>query len=181
MPDLTLLSPFGLPTPRQATYGALTLTEVSGLALFSLALAQGAITPHPFGLTLPDVGIVNRQGDALAFWTAPGQWLLACPDDQVLPDCDGCAVTDQSDGWVILDLSAPQDVTVERVLEKLINLDLRTFQPGQARRTGLAHLAVFVLRLDAGHVRILGQRSAAGTLWHALESAVRINSAPLHT
>lgn len=181
MPDLTPLSPFGLTTPRHATHGSLTLSEMTGLALYSVALAQGVNVPRPFDLTLPDVGGLVVQGDWLAFWTGPAQWMLSCPDGAAIPDCTGCAVTDQSDGWVTLDLRAPDAATLERVLEKLINLDLRRFQAGQARRTGLAHLAAFVLRLDVGHMRILGPRSAAGTLWHALDTAARQNSAPLHT
>ena len=181
MPDLTPLSPFGLTTPRHATHGALTLTEVTGQALYSVALSQGADVPCPFDLTLPDVGGLVVQGETLAFWTGPAQWMLACLDGTAIPDLAGYAITDQSDGWVIFDLRAPDAKTLERVLEKLVNLDLRHFPPGQARRTGLAHLSAFVLRMDAGHTRIFGPRSAAGTLWHALDTAARQNSAPLHT
>jgi sarcosine oxidase subunit gamma len=107
--------------------------------------------------------------------------MLACPDGAAMRDFAGCALTDQSDGWVTLDLRAPDAEMLERVLEKLVNLDLRRFQTGQARRAGLAHLSAFVLRMDAGHARIFGPRSAAGTLWHALDTAARQNSAPLHT
>jgi heterotetrameric sarcosine oxidase gamma subunit len=180
VPDLTPLSPFGLTSPRHVTHGPVSLSEVSGLALSSVALLQGAEPPQPFGLTLPEVGGLVQQGGALAFWTAPAQWMLACPDGATVAAA-GCAVTDQTDGWVTLDLRAPDAAPLNRVLEKLVNLDLRAFTAGQARRTGLAHLSVFVLRMDPAFVRILGPRSAAGTLWHALETALRQNSAPLHT
>lgn len=181
MPDLTPLTAFGLTAPRHVTHGTLTVTEGAGIALFSVALGQGADVPRPWGLTLPDVGGLVVQAEVSAFWTGQGQWMLACPDGTAPPTCDGCAVTDQSDGWVTLDLCAPDGATLDGVLEKLVNLDLRAFQPHQARRTGLAHLAVFVLRMDTGHLRVLGPRSAAGTLWHALERAARLYRAPLHT
>ncbi len=180
MPDLIPLSPFGLSTPREVTHGPLTLTEVSGLALTSIALGQG-LEPAPFGLTLPAVAGLSLQGDTLAFWTAPSQWMLSYPEGAALPALEGCAVTDQTDGWVTLDLRAQDQTTLERALEKLVNLDLRRFTPGQARRTGMAHLSVFVLRMDVNTIRILGPRSAAGTLWRALETAMRLQSAPLHT
>ena len=64
------------------------------------------------------------------------------------------------------------DAAVLAVLEKLVNIDLRAFGPGYATRTGLHHMAVFVIRRGAGKVSFLGMRSAAGSLWHVLASAV---------
>jgi heterotetrameric sarcosine oxidase gamma subunit len=181
VPDLTPLSAFGLTAPRAVVHGPLSLNEVSGLALASLAITRGDKAPRLLDLSLPDVGGLVQQGDMFAFWTGPDQWMLAYPEAGDFLASDNCAVTDQTDGWVILDLCAPDGTALERVLEKLVNLDLRVFPAGQARRTGLAHLSVFVLRRDVASVRILGPRSAAGTLWHAVETVLRLHSAPLHT
>lgn len=53
MPDLSPLTALGETAPATETIGALTLTEVTGTALASLAIGRGATPPQPFGLTLP--------------------------------------------------------------------------------------------------------------------------------
>ena len=58
------------------------------------------------------------------------------------------------------------------VMAKLVNLDPRRYGPGTATRTGLEHMSVFVIRPAPGRLTVLGMRSAAGSLWHALETAV---------
>ena len=88
----------------------------------------------------------------------------------LVQEAPGCAITEQTDGFLAFDLEGPE-AAVLAVLEKLVNIDLRAFGPGYATRTGLHHMAVFVIRRGAGKVSFLGMRSAAGSLWHALASA----------
>ena len=181
MPDLTPLGPFGDTAPRKLAFGPVTLSEIAGLALLSVAPGAGARWPAPFGLTEPGVAGVTQADATCAFWCGPGQWMLACPDTVPPPALPGCAVTDQSDGWLICDLTSDDPALLERVLEKLVNLDPLALAPGRVQRTGLAHLSAFVLRLGPGQVRVLGPRSAAGSLWDALARAAARACAPLHT
>ena len=181
MSDLLPLTPLGAETPRRVTCGALTLAETPDLALASLALRRGAQTPAPFGLTLPGPGQrVEARGRA-AFWTGPGQWMLEDAEDagtdfaaELADAAPGCSVTEQTDGWAgfeIVSDAGPGPLIA--LLEKLVNLDPATLGPGRATRTGLHHMGVFVIRRAENRLAVLGMRSAAGTLWHTLDLAVR--------
>lgn len=181
MPDLTPLTALGGTAPRRVTHGALTLAENPGLALASLALRRGAVEPTPFGLALPGPGRrVAGQGVA-AFWIGPGQWMLEAETlaeidfaAEVAAACPECSVTELTDGFVAFEVaSADGAVPILALLTKLVNLDAAAFAPGHATRTGLEHMSVFVLRRDEGQLAVLGMRSAAGTLWQALETAAR--------
>ena len=77
--------------------------------------------------------------------------------------------TDQSDAWAVFDIEG----AIEPLLEKLVNLDLATFGPGSATRTGLDHMGVFVIRRDHHRVAVMAMRSAAEYVWHILETAAR--------
>ncbi|TIY01667.1 MAG: sarcosine oxidase subunit gamma, partial [Mesorhizobium sp.] len=59
------------------------------------------------------------------------------------------------------------------LLSKLVNVDLADFGPGRATRTGLEHMTCFVIRRGDAHIAVLGARSSAGSLWHALETAAK--------
>ncbi|WP_296374647.1 hypothetical protein [Yoonia sp.] len=50
-------------------------------------------------------------------------------------------------------------------------IHLARLGPGQATRTVLDHMGVFVLRSAHDRLAILGARSAAGSLWHAISGA----------
>lgn len=176
MAELIPLTALGAPAPRMERLGALTLTEDPALGLVSLSLARGAARPE-VGLDLPGPGRwVEGRGRA-AFWTGPDQWMIEFPGqaDQDIAahlahEAPGCAITEQSGGFVAIDLEGPE-AGLLALLEKLINIDLRRFGPGAATRTGLHHMAVFVIRRRAGKVSFLGPCSAAGSLWHVLAAA----------
>jgi sarcosine oxidase subunit gamma len=148
------------------------MCENPGLALASVALLKGAGQPGPLGLNLPGPGGWVQRDKAGAFWTGPGQWMItlegAASTDfaaQLRAQAPGCAVTEQTDGWAAFDISAP-DLTP--VFERLVNLDLSRFPPGSATRTTIEHMGVYVIHRGTGQGTILGMRSAAGSLWHAL-------------
>lgn len=150
MTDLVPLCALGGAEPRIAAIGAIRVAENPDLVLTSVA---GPV---------PDLPGPGRWADG-AFWTGPEQWMLERPAP------DGCVTTDQTDAWVVIEIEG----TVEPLLEKLVNLDLATFGPGSATRTGLEHMGVFVIRRAVDRAAILGMRSAAGSLWHAIETAAR--------
>lgn len=179
MTDLAPLTALGDAAPRRATFGALTLTEENAIALASLALRRGVQAPQPRGLQLPDVGVWVAGDGIAAFWAAPGQWMIEGPHRaesdfarDVAAAAPGCCVTEQTDGWVCLEMSAPPD-DLRRLLEKLVNHDPTRLTPGHAIRCGLEHMSVFVIRRAENRLAIWGMRSLAESLWHALETAAR--------
>lgn len=179
MTDLKATTALGGTTPQTARFGALTLTENSGLALASVALRRGAgAIPQPFGLTLPRAGGWVAGGGVAAFWTGLGQWMIQCDTraeqdfaSEIKALCPGCSVTEQTDAWVAFDITADQPALMQHLLERLVNLDAQAFGPGCATRTALEHMGIFVIRRGAGHLTVLGMRSSAGSLWHALTIA----------
>lgn len=184
MPDLKPTTALGGDNPRNARHGALIVEENASLALASLALRRDAATPLPFGplfsgLALPGPGQWVSKGEFSALWTGPDQWLIeghgqAETDFAALvgAQCPGCSVTEQTDGFAAFEIRSTEgEAPILALMAKLVNLDPARFGPGTASRTGLEHMSVFVIRRAPDHLAILGMRSAAGTLWHALETA----------
>ncbi|MER9344914.1 sarcosine oxidase subunit gamma [Mesorhizobium sp. M0601] len=177
MPDLKPITALGGDKPRRLRHGALDLEENSGLALTALALRRGTPKPAPFGLDLPGPGAWTPSGEVAAFWTGPDQWMIEGLDRadtdftaEVMNFCPDCSVTEQTDGFVAFELrSSSGEAPILQLMAKLVNIDPTRFPSGSATRTGLEHMSVFVIRRTAQHIAILGMRSAAGSIWHALE------------
>ena len=172
MTDLSPIPALGGSTARITKIGALTLAENAGLGLASLALRRGGAQPVPMGLALPGPGL----------WHAgTGQWMLEGADRAeedfaraVKLAAPECSVTEQTDGFVALEVvSAAGAAPIERLCEKLVNVDLGGFGPGSATRTGLHHMTVFVIRRAEDRLALIGMRTLAGSLWHAVESAAQ--------
>ena len=181
MADLAPLSALGGAEPLAQHIGALTLTENMTLGLASLALPAGGAPPS--GLALPGPGQWTQGPGRPAFWTGPDQWMVEFPGQadadvaaMLAREAPGAAITEQTDGFAVFDLEGPEAALLA-VMEMLVNLDLRRFGPGMATRTGLHHMAVFVIRRHAGQVTLLGAHSAAGSLWQALSAAATAQAA----
>lgn len=180
MPDLVIKTALRSTSARTYTAGDLTLEENDRLALASLALRNGSVQPMPFGLNLPSPGKWVERGGRGALWTGIGQWLveghdLALTDfaDELSRCSPGCSVTEQTDAFVAFDvISSAGERPVDALMSKLVNLDTSSLGPGSATRTGLEHMSVFVIRRQPDHLTFLGMRSAAQSLWHAIEVAV---------
>lgn len=174
MTDLSPICALGAAVPQSRTIGAVMLTENAQLGLASLALRRGGTAPAP-GLALPGPG-GWAQGDGIAaFWTGPDQWMVEFPgqaDQDVAARLagPGVSVTEQTDGFAAFEIAAPEPVLVA-LMEKLVNVDPARFGPGSATRTGFHHMSIFVIRRAADRLAVLGMRSAAGTIWHALLDA----------
>ncbi|RWB66290.1 sarcosine oxidase subunit gamma [Mesorhizobium sp.] len=179
MPDLKPVTALGGNDARCVTHGALTLEENVSLALASLALRRGCRQPTPFGLRLPGPGLWVTGGSAAALWIGRDQWLIEGPGQaeedfavKVAAQCLGCSLTEQTHGFVAFEIcSSAGEAPIHAIMARLINLDPSRLRPGAASRTGLDHMGAFVIRRAPDCLAILGIRSAAGSLWHALETA----------
>lgn len=180
MPDLKPTTALGDPKARVFHHGALTLQENDNLALASLALRRSARQPEPFGLTLPGPGEWVGNGTVSALWTGQDQWLIEGSGKagtdfaaEVAAQSPGCSVTEQTDGFVTFEIrSGAGESAILAVMAKIVNLDPARLAPGSSTRTGLEHMSAFIIRRATDHLAVIGMRSAAESLWHALEAAV---------
>ncbi|MGR3802879.1 sarcosine oxidase subunit gamma [Marinibacterium profundimaris] len=173
MTDLIPEPALGADAPMRREIGAVTLTERTDVGLASLALRAAASEPAPFGLILPGPGDSVVLQDKGAFWTGPGQWMIEGSENgdfaaTVAAEAPGCSVTEQTDGWVVLDLVAPAEA-LGTLLERLVNLPPEALTPGKATRTLMHHMSVVLIRRSDSRLTVMGMRSLAGSLWHALE------------
>ncbi|MGC1506261.1 MAG: sarcosine oxidase subunit gamma [Sulfitobacter sp.] len=184
MHNLTPTTALGGHMPRVDTVAGLTLTEKPGLALASVTARlghQAACAQHLANLLggpAPAAGKARLHDPEAAFWMAPDQWMVGAPFDshedlaaQLVTRFGATAsITEQTDAWAAFDLRGDG---IEAVMELLCPLNIRSMQTGDATRTSIHHLGCFVIRRDpADWLRILGPRSSAGSLHHAIHTAM---------
>ncbi|QUS37148.1 sarcosine oxidase subunit gamma [Falsirhodobacter algicola] len=177
MTDLSPMTALGAATARVEVFGPLTVAEETGLGLASLALRRGGAAPA--GLPLPGPGGWQAGETYCAFWTGPDQWMIEAPGRaeadiaaEVKRAAPAASVTEQTDAWAVFEItSAAGGGPIRALLSKLVNVDVQTLESGAATRTGLEHMSVFVIRRAEDRLAVLGMRSAAGTIWHALAAA----------
>ena len=185
MHDLVAITPLGGQDAREDRVGPVTLSEVPGWALASVAARLGqetacaAALKKALGLAAPDVGGVAVGAALTAFWTGPDQWMVEAPHDshedlaaQLKSTLGECAsVTEQTDGWCRFDVSGDG---VGQGFERLCNVNLGALEDGSVTRTSIEHLGCFLVCRKAGHhLSVIGPRSSAGSLHHALLTAMR--------
>ena len=169
--------------PRVETHEGVTLREVTDLALASYTARLGQETAAAqnlasfMGTELPGPGKMT-QGTLSSFWMGPDQWMVIAPHEthetlvvQLVTATTGTAsITEQNDAWCCFELTGPRLVTV---FELLCPVHLRACSGGEATRTSIDHLGCFLLVEGPETVRVLGPRSSAGSLHHALLTAMR--------
>jgi len=172
--DLTAVTPCDGLLP--ITRGDLTLTEgtpgwMTLIAVYKrqkVALSEALRAAH--GLRWPDPGQVSGT-DARLIWFGMGQAMLLgpVPADALKPHA---ALTDQSDGWALVELRGPG---ASDVLARLVPIDLRAsvFGEAQTARTMLGHMNVSLTAVQGGY-DILAFRSMAKTLVHDLDTAMSL-------
>lgn len=169
MHDLVAMTPLGGSDPRVDRHGGVTLTEVCGVPLASVEARLGqeqaaaALVASVTGEVAPGPG----RASARAVWTGPDQWLVEARAEDLVSGA--VSVTDQTDGWCRFDVTGDR---LADVFERLCAVDLRGWSGGQATRTAIEHLGCLVICRAAGHVTVLGPRSSAGSLHHALWGAM---------
>lgn len=185
MDKLAARTPLGATEPRRSNIGALAITEIVDSALASVAIRLGkadAFTKAAddlFGTSLPDAGHWASGETFTLVWTGPEQWFVEAPlathdaIDLILkrPLGDTVSVTDQTDGWVRFDIAG---ATAVDLLERLCPAPSRRMQTHDATRTLLEHMSCMLICRETGqHFSVLGPRSYAVSLHHALCSAAR--------
>ncbi|MEC7763037.1 MAG: sarcosine oxidase subunit gamma [Pseudomonadota bacterium] len=180
MTDLTPITALGAEAPRARTFGPLTITEVADLGLASLALRKRQSAPTVFGLSLPEPGKAVTGDTASAFWTGPGQWMIEGPGQgdsdfaaRVKAEAPEASVTEQTDGFTAFDVVAATSDQIDALMAKLVNVDLSRFTMGHATRTGLHHMTVFIIRRADTRLAVIGMRTLADAVWHALSDAAK--------
>lgn len=184
MHDLQPFNALGGNVPLRADIGTVTLRETPNVALASVAARLGHESACITGLNkligsdLPGPGKATLGTPFDAIWVSPDQWMISAPYDthEDLADrlkatlLDHASVTEQSDAWVCLDLVGPD---TDPVMELLCNLDIRAMAIGDAARTVIHHLGCFVIRMEPEKgLRIQGPRASAGSLHHAIKTAM---------
>ncbi|NBE09092.1 sarcosine oxidase subunit gamma [Paragemmobacter ruber] len=177
------ITPLGHDTPHSVTIGPVTITEVTDTALASLAARLGegkavADIADTAGIPLPGSGHAAQGATFAAFWLSPDMWMVEAPfathEDivAILKPHFGetASLTEQTDAWARFDVTAPD---LPAMFERLCNFDLRAHGPGAATRTVIEHLGCYVVIRAPGHLSVLGPRSSAASLFHALETAAR--------
>lgn len=184
MHNLKAITALGGAEPRVDTVNGTVLTENAGLALASVHARLGqepACHAHfadLLGCAAPDAGKVVLRDPEAAFWTGPDQWMVGAPfetHEDLAAHLktrfgDTASVTEQTDAWACFDLRGPG---LEPVMELLCAINIRAMQTGDVQRTSIHHLGCFVIRRDPSDwVRILGPRASAGSLHHAIHTAM---------
>ncbi len=136
------------------------------------AVELAAAALKELDIALPATPRVATAHSVSFVWSGPGRWLALAEtsperlEDRLLSALgDHCALCDQSDGCVLLDLSGP------RLLETLakgvpVDLHLSRFTPGSVALTAVSHVGVQLWRSEtAPTFHLLVARSAFGSFW----------------
>lgn len=177
------LTALGSPSAQSDTIGAVTITENPNSALASLASRLGreaevASLAASAGIPLPGPGRAEAAATYAALWLGPEQWMIEAPfathEDitAILKPIFGeaASITEQTDAWVRFDITASD---LPGYFERLSNFDLARAGAGAATRTVIDHLGCYIIRRSQTLVSLLGPRSSAHSLHHALVTAAR--------
>lgn len=181
MASLQAMTALGARGAAVVEIGPLRISERLDVALASVAARRGrmadlAKAAKAAGVPLPDPARHLSGQPYSGFWVAPEMWVIEAPfgSHELVADLlktalgDAASVTEQTDAWVVFDLSAPD---LCPVLERLCNVDFGAVPVGYATRTVMEHLGVYLIKHGPGSARIYGPRSSAESLLHALETA----------
>jgi sarcosine oxidase subunit gamma len=160
-----------------------TITEVTDTALASLAARHGealavADIAETAGIPLPPPGKAAQGATYAAFWLSPEMWMIEAPfathEDIVAilkPHFgEAASLTEQTDAWARYDVTGNDLPTM---FERLCAFDLRSHGLGSATRTVIEHLGCYVVIRTDNHLSVIGPRSSAASVFHALETAAR--------
>ena len=177
------LSPLGHDAPVVATIGPVTISEKIDSALASVATRRDqdksvAAAAKTLDIPLPSAGHFEQAAVFSAFWLGPDQWMVEAPfashEDivAILKPAFGNAasITEQTDAWVRFDVSGKD---LPSMFERLCAFDLRSHGTGSATRTVIDHLGCYIVIRGEALLSVIGPRSSARSLHHALVVAAQ--------
>ena len=183
MHNLNPISPLGNTKPLSEEFGLYTLSEITSYSLASFTLRKGTegaarkIIEQFLQGSLPDI-MSSNFGKISSFWIGPSQWLIEAPVEthedlagELTEISNGKAsVTEQTDAWCRFDLNGQE---LASPLALLCNVDVPAFKGGEITRCQMDHMGCFLICRDLTNVTILGPRSAANSLHHAIVTALK--------
>jgi sarcosine oxidase subunit gamma len=142
------------------------ITSVAPLAGRDREVAA-ALKGLGLGWPAPNRSVSGAGGQCL--WSGRGQAFVVDADVGALGGI--AALTDQTDGWAVMDLSG---VGAADVLARQMPLDLRpaSFAKGHVARSQLGHMMCHLTRIGPEAFRIMVFRSMAATAVHELGAAM---------
>jgi heterotetrameric sarcosine oxidase gamma subunit len=175
--ELLAALPFA-PASAQAGDAMVSLAAQRSIANIAAFKGNLASLQTALGTMLPLPGKQLRHGAILNLWAGPESWLAIADnadpnfDLTLAQSCAGlAAITDQSDGRSILQISGP---TAREALAKLLPIDLHpsAFPPDATALTLAAHIPIQIWHSTEGF-ELACFRSYAETLYEALIEASR--------
>jgi sarcosine oxidase subunit gamma len=184
-PYLAPLTALGDNEPVTETISGITIHENPGFAIASVAARMKQVMELNtklevvLGGPLPDPGKAVIEDGYTAVWTGVEQWFFLAPYSDH-PDfaaeikaivADSASVTEQTDGWVIFEVTGDNLVSL---LERICNLNAKAMVTGDATRCLIEHLGCLIICHESGrNISVLGPRSSANSLHHSLVTAAR--------
>ena len=183
MHNLNPISPLGNTELTSKEFGPYTISEVTAYSLASYSLRKGSEKDAKkkleqfIGSSLPDV-MNSNFGEISSFWIGPSQWLIEAPmkihedlaSELSEVSMGKASVTEQTDAWCRFDLKGSELGTP---LSLLCNVDVPSFKGGEVTRCQMDHLGCFLICRDIKNITILGPRSGAESLYHAIIAALK--------
>ena len=155
--------------------GDIRLRSVAHQPIVCVAAPQ---TLDTLPLPLPAPGKASMSDTHAALWIAPDQIFVLSFDRSAAAHGDltqklvGAGyIADQTDGWIVLDLSGPGSIPA---LERLCMVDISqdAFPVGSVARTAMEHMSAIVWRKDAQSYWLLSAKSSAESFIHAVETSL---------
>ena len=178
--NLKATTPLGATGPSTDEFQNLTIAEVTDRALASVSMRLGHDSEFTkraqdlLGFDLPQPGGASIGTSFAAFWISPDSWMidvdydghedLAAQIKSVMQET--ASVVEQTDGWCRFDVTG---AAVCDLFERLSNADIRGMESDTATRCAIHHIGCYIWCREAGQTfSVLGPRSSAGSLHHAL-------------
>lgn len=121
-------------------------------------------------LALPSVGKVKSRKNIRVMWAGQGQWFVVGDIrlETLSEALDAkAAVTDQSDGWIVLTLCGSD---APEVMTRLCSLDLDALEHGQTARAEFAHMMSCITPISDGFEIMIMRSFAKTAIQHTMEA-----------
>ncbi len=169
--------------------GGISVTEVTDLALVSMAIPNGerdivskALLEN-YKADIPKIGkstvsnvdnmrFLGMQSDQFfALFEYAGNHAVKQLEAKIN---DVAYLADQSDSWVMLRISSKLSGKCREALERICPIDLHpeSFNEGSVARTAMEHLAVIILHETEGQYLLMSPRSSAKSFLHAVTTSI---------